>query len=78
MSVTYTQNSTQMISFKAYGNDAVPADGYVDLGFGSDITISNIKKSDTTFDVKKNGAKIATYNKSTGKLEYLDGSFESF
>jgi hypothetical protein len=78
VSLTYSQDNSQMISIKAYGDDAVEANGYVDLGFGSDITVSKIKKSDTTFDVKKNGVKIATYNKSTGKLEYLDGTFEIY
>lgn len=73
----YSQNKSPMISVKAY-DAPVAADRYVDLTFGTDITISNVKKSDTSFDMKKNNVKIATYNKTTKKLEYLDGSFEEF
>lgn len=75
--VLYSQSKLPMISVKAY-DAPVEADRYVDMTFGSDITISNIKKSDSTFEMKKNGVKIATYNKATKKLEYLDGSFEDF
>jgi hypothetical protein len=73
----YSQNKSPMISVKAY-DAPVATDRYVDLTFGADITISNVKKGDTTFDMKKNNVKIATFNKTTKKLEYLDGSFEDF
>jgi hypothetical protein len=66
-----------MISVKVY-DAPVATDRYVDMAFGPDITISNIKNSDSSFEMKKNGVKIATYNKATKKLEYLDGSFENF
>ena len=75
--VLYSQNKSPMISVKVY-DAPVATDRYVDMAFGPDITISNIKSSDSSFEMKKNGVKIATYNKATKKLEYLDGSFENF
>ena len=77
ISLTYSQKDSPLITVKAYGNDATPADGYMELTFGSDIT-ATIKKTDTSFDLKKNSATIATYKKSDGRVTYLDGTFEQY
>lgn len=76
-SITYSQKDSPMITVKAFGNEAKPDEDYMDLTFGADIT-ATIKKTDTSFELKKNGAKIATYNKSNGRVEYLDGTFEQY
>jgi len=76
-SLSYIQNQSPLITLKAYGDELDSSKGYIDLTFGADVT-ATIKNGDQSFDLKSNGATIATYKKSTGKIEYLNGSFEKF
>ncbi len=77
VSLSYSQKESPLITLKAYGDESDSTKEYMDLTFGADVT-ATIKNGDQSFDLKSNGATIATYKKSTGKIEYLDGSFEKF
>lgn len=77
ISLNYSQKESPLITLKAYGNELDPSKEYMEFAFGADVT-ATAKKGEDSFELKSNGATIANYKKSTGKIEYLDGSFEKF